>query len=57
MEVSGSNEVRHLKIAWTKCFKVHCGEQWGGGGKAKQTNIALPYSCSGTYEAGLLVCL
>lgn len=38
MEVSGSNEVKHLKIAWTNCFKVHCGERWQGGGGGGKTN-------------------
>jgi len=28
MEVSGSNEVKHLKIAQTKSFKLHCGDWW-----------------------------
>lgn len=41
MEVSGSNEVKHLKIAQTKSFKLHCRDGWKK--RLTQTYLMLIY--------------
>lgn len=50
MEVSGSNEVKHLKIAQTKSFKLYCRDGW-----KKKTNTDLSHAYLCIYEIGLLL--